>query len=1213
MSLDTWILLDISAVALHSLHAGKDSDQILLPSGRKVNTPMHAVMTFTDMYLKPMLNNYPAARIIGAKDCGKEYRLSFFPEYKGGRESEPELREIMAESVKAISDLLINVGVAVCELKGQEADDVLAYLNNSLPGIKLIYTLDKDLLALSGENTLVFLKNELHEQLVEKDAYVDPQHITLYKSLVGDSSDNYNGVYGFGVAAWNQIKTKYHDTGELTFEELIEIAENFENLSSLHPLADVAKNAGRAEMRKLKQLAETDKLLAKILDAHAVVKEVETFNNGQAGKKEDRSWGEWVVSYKLAKLNPGLVGWNQLQWYKRVPSEAAVREILTSIKGGFDSFSQEFKFLYPSQTLVKSAHVSDTSIARLAEAFKSSRIIGLDWETWAEPNANFTKAARGDYVDMFGSKIAGMGITYGKNLEKTLYFQFDHSDEENNIEKARLLEILEIIPEEIPLVIQNMYFEESVLRSDLGVSFANPIYDTKVMHCHIDEMESSGLKDLSKRYLNYTQQRYADVVAKGTTMKDYSGQHVFQYGADDPLVTAHLFDLFYIILNLEGTWEFVRDYEFPTVSLLSSSFCSGVSIDWEEVEKQSVADQKVFDTNLAKVRELIKDNEDLAELTRHAENWYKEEIAPLHALQVKEVQKSLQGATISLQQFEAIPELAAIDSRRKLGLFDETPNPTPAEVMTFYTEQVEAIKRTTIAGMAQEFAYEDFVESTQQESFTFQGTGKLNLLVQSVGLSIEAQTKEPLLDFVARLTTLAKSPEQRNLVEDLLAYATSKDKEAYASLKARYAELGITKAISSGKEFNLNSPKQMQELLYGMIGLPIRVRNFKNSKTRALAGHKLGEPQTNEDAIQEAISWRDVTGWKAEALSCLLTARKADTRIKFFYSKLPLWKHPKDGLIHPQFNSVGTETRRPTGSAPNLLQLGKKGEGANVRACFLPNQKLGHNLVCSSDFDGQELRTIAGLSRDEELMACYVGDDLKDVHSIVAAQIAGMTYEAFIAIKDGSEGADRAKEFVDIRKSAKSVVFGGNYGIGAAKLSRQLHITEDEAREFLNAKKAAYWGMEDWKEKVKADLRRDGYVATLYGSRKHVFSRMKNPDLAAYYERSTVNYLVQGVCADYLKVVLATLWKQRTFQRYNAVLIAPLYDELVWTCHDSVAIPLFKEIHEVMTRGLPNFPVRMLANPAVGVNFKEQKDILKDCNQELTDELIQAAINKVLV
>ncbi len=180
------------------------------------------------------------------------------------------------------------------------------------------------------------------------------------------------------------------------------------------------------------------------------------------------------------------------------------------------------------------------------------------------------------------------------------------------------------------------------------------------------------------------------------------------------------------------------------------------------------------------------------------------------------------------------------------------------------------------------------------------------------------------------------------------------------------------------------------------------------------------------------------------------------------------------------------------------------------------------------------------------------------------------------------------------------------------KLARQLHIPVDDARSFLQAKKTAYSGMERWKEVMKADLHKKGYVKTLYGSRKHVFHRMSEKDRLHSIERSSVNYLVQGLAADYLKVVLSNLWKKRTFQRHNANFMCPLYDEIIFSCHRSQAVSLIQEVYAEMTVGIPGIDIPMLANPALGGNFADQVEILADCNQLLTAELIETAINKAL-
>ena len=893
-------------------------------------------------------------------------------------------------------------------------------------------------------------------------------------------------------------------------------------------------------------------------------------------------------------------GYNRLKWLKRVPNLPGLNLALEKL--GAKSLAPEFVPYMPMQSLIQAKHITPDFLGDLAQKFQATPYISLDWETWASPNENFNRAATTDvHVDMFGSKISGMGITFGNHLEHTLYFQFDHADTENNISKNVLVQILNLIPTQTPVIIQNAYFENCVLLSEFGRQFEN-FYDTKIMHRHIDEVESSGLKDLSKRYLNYSQSTYSDTIAKGKTMQDYTGQHVFKYGADDPLVTAHLFDLFYIILNIEDTWEFVRNHEFPTVNLLAQAYVSGVSLDWDAVKSQGSADSELHKMSIQSARALLKSNQDLTALENNVAQWFNEEIQPEFDLKKHRVRQ-----ISTFDNLASVPELKWIDSKHLVGIQNRS------DLIELFENQFTHFETAKKRELADSFKYADLTETIKPAIFTCTARS-LSVLAESYALPARVKSKNALSQFVSELKTTALTSEQKAFVADVIDVLTSKEQTklaSYARLQSRYEKHKQGKTSLTGFEFNLNSPKQMQQLFYGMLGMPIRVRNFKVSGSRENLGLS-GVPQVNEDTIEEALTYGDATGWKAEVLKLLLEAKKADTRVKLFYNKFALWKHPKDGVIHPQFNSVGTDTRRPTGSSPNLLQLGKKGDGIKVRRCFLPNKKLGHDLICSLDWDGEELRVIAGLSGDKELSSCYVGNNLKDVHSIVAAQIKGCSYEEFVSIRKGSQGAEKAKEYDNIRKSAKSVVFGGNYGIGADKLARQLHIPVDDARSFLHAKKTAYAGMEHWKKLVTAQLHKKGYVKTLYGSRKHIFHRLFESDKKHSYELSSVNYLVQGVCADYLKVVLSNLWKKKTFQRHNAVLIAPIYDELVFSCHHTQAAALIQEVYAEMTKGIPGINIPMLANPALGINFAAQVEILVDCNQILTAELIEAAMSKVL-
>lgn len=1229
-------ILDITGCVLHSLHSGKAPEQILLADGRITNPAAHAVDTFVKRYLTDILNFTAVGKIIAVNENGKnQYRKGVTESYKANRKPSSNLTELQQQALQqeaeirhqakaAVLNMLIYLGANVVELPDEEADDVIAYLVNKLPGQKFVYTVDGDLIALANSNTFIYQKGEPKTAYTAGELTIQPKYITLFKSLVGDTSDGYGGVKGFGPKKWEEL-VALHEAGIFSMDKLITIAENFTNLydRTLNYETDIVSAKGRKELQELEEAAKSHKVLSLIISAAQLGTELDKDGNVilepcDSGMKPKLTWGAWASGYQLAKIRPELIdekvgdNFNRLKWTKRLPSQHKMVEALSKV--GMGHLAKRFAKYFPTQTLVTTRNISQYPIEYLQHLFQESEYISLDWETYSDPNPNFNEAARGEFVDMVGSKITGAGITCGANHEHTFYFQFEHADTENNLPKSVLLDILGAIPDDKPIVAQNFYFELSVLRSEFGV-YLEPMYDTKVMHCHIDEMESSGLKDLSLRYLGYKQTKYSDVIEKGKTMNDYTGQHVFHYGADDPLVTAHLFDLFYIILNLEGTWEFVRDNEFPTIQLLAESHVAGVSMDWAAIEQQAAEDAETVQRCTSKVRDLLREN--VGNPYKAAQNWFDEEYRPMLNFYERNLSGQLSkllketGAEFLTPDEVKNHEYFKIFGKDLLKVAVTSYAYTPNQATELFSDICLDYEQSVLAELRGRYKYEDYVESTIDEEFALHVASKLDVLVRSVGINVE-RGKQPVEEYLVKLKAVSNH-RLVHLLEPLLLETNSAKRKKlpeFEQVKAMWDALGNKKTLSSGFEMNLNSPKQMQDLMYGMLGLKLRVRDFNISDARKVKGLQ-GVPQANEGAIQEAIAWGDAVGWQVDVLENLLEAKKADTRIKLFYTKFPLWKHPKDGLIHPQFNSVGTESRRPSGGSPNMLQLSKKGDGVKVRRTILPNEKMGHDLVVALDFDGQELRIMAALSEDPNLLACYVGDDLKDVHSITAASIMKCSYDEFVANRKSSDKAV-AKEYDNVRKLAKQVNFGSSYGIGYAKLARMLNIDEDKARESLEAKKSAYARFEEWKEEVQAEMGENGFVKTAYGSRKHIFNRLNNSELRNYYMRSSVNFLVQACAADYLKFVLATLWNRKTLQRHKSLLVAPIYDEIVVSTHSSQAVSLIKELSEVMQLGIPGLGVKMLTNPSVGRNFGDQIEVLEDCNQTLTDELIQIAIDKAL-
>jgi DNA polymerase I-like protein with 3'-5' exonuclease and polymerase domains/5'-3' exonuclease len=1174
---ELWVVLDLRGLVLQCYHSGTDHDAAKTVDGTALKTPGHTLTNLTERYLLPLLDLAPLNRIIAVNDAGNEYRKAILPTYKATRsQPEPEVRQSLEASTKAVRELLHSLGIAQVSVAGTEADDVIAYLVGKLPGRKLLYTVDGDMVALADELTTVFLKGQPAAVFGKGDLEVLPKHLTLFKSLVGDTSDNYKGVPGFGPSAWVKLQEEYGDDG---LEELAEIAET-------------------QNFHKLLQILEAEPGQHKLL------------------QKIQNGISEWRVSYEVAKLHPELVDgrWGQefrrLRWEKRVPSRERLQALAEATHSSY--LLNDFQAFLPQQLLIQAGDWDDSVLEEAKTLFAQSRFIALDWETWAPASTSFDKASTGEYVDMFGSKIAGMGITCGANLEYTFYFQFDHADKANNIDKDHLVELLKLIPEGMPIIAHNCYFELSVLKHELDYLLPN-CHDTKVMASHVDETESAGLKDLSKRWLNYNQIHYRDVIEKGKTMRDYTGQHVFKYGADDPLVTAHLYDLLQTIMYLENTWEFVRENEFPAIYQLVDSYLAGVSLDWNEVDRQHQEDAKTFSDNLQQIREVIKANQGPEEVKAGALLW------------CAELQQDYDGDTrlmaAQLRQLEREPQPAVrlketntvLWGQLASGLADDS---SYAEIIEVF-EEVRLRGRIGLLTKAEKAVrYEDYSETLKDPNFTWIPKA-INALAASYRLP-SGLTKSDMSAYLDKLDTLAIRPELVQFCADLREVAEAEKNRSklasYGRLQERYKTIAEGSLTKSGTELNLNSPLQMQALLYGTLQLPIRLRGFEVSESRALRNLP-ASPQTDKDVIAAAMAYGDAPegSWRRQVLELLMEAKKADTRIKLFYAKFPLWRHPLDDMIHPQFNSVGTETRRPSGSSPNLLQLSKKGEGAKVRRCFIPNEKLGHDLIVSLDWSAFELRLVASISGDVNMKSCYLGNDLKDVHSMVAASIAGVTYDEFMAVRKGPD-KEAAKAFDDIRKTAKNVIFGSNYSIGPSKLARLLLCSVEDAKNYLEAKKAVYYGIESWKLEVKKELNNKGYVTTQFGTRKHVFNRLNNSDdgFVSYLERSTVNHIIQATAADTLKRTISNLYKAKTMQRHGAVLIAGIYDELVMGCHHSQAVSLIQEVYAEMTKMVPGVDIPMLASPSVGKNFGDQIEVLEDENQPLTDGLIQVAIAKAL-
>lgn len=363
------------------------------------------------------------------------------------------------------------------------------------------------------------------------------------------------------------------------------------------------------------------------------------------------------------------------------------------------------------------------------------------------------------------------------------------------------------------------------------------------------------------------------------------------------------------------------------------------------------------------------------------------------------------------------------------------------------------------------------------------------------------------------------------------------------------------------------SSKQLCTLLYEVMGLEIRVRNKPTAPMKA-AGIRLGNPKADEKAFAYAL--RDTKGTPLHTiLEAMRLMRMVLTRRGLYYNTYPYFVHWKTGLVHSSHNQAATNTRRASSSGPNLTQLPKnpkiEGEDVRFREAVVPHKPDA--VVVSMDFMAQELRVIAHYSQDENLLACYIGDNLKDMHSLTGLGIMqvqpkhkDMTYEDFVAILEDS-AHPLHKEVKEARVLGKKVNFTTEYGAMAPKLALTMLIEEQLAQRYIDAREDAFPGVVKWKEDVINEAKAKGFVTTLLGARRHLAAAFNSDDAwdRSKAERQSVNFKVQSSSAEMTKLAEGRMWKDGLFFDFDAVCYSPIHDEVV-------ASVLIKDLPEFLPR-----------------------------------------------
>ncbi|MFQ2589357.1 DNA polymerase I [Aeromonas caviae] len=396
----------------------------------------------------------------------------------------------------------------------------------------------------------------------------------------------------------------------------------------------------------------------------------------------------------------------------------------------------------------------------------------------------------------------------------------------------------------------------------------------------------------------------------------------------------------------------------------------------------------------------------------------------------------------------------------------------------------------------------------------------------------------PLLPVLARMERLGTT------IEPKLLHQQSQE------IEVRLAELEKQAHELAGQEFNLSSPKQLGEILFTKLGLPIIKKTPK------------GAPSTAEEVLAELAETYE--------LPRLLMEHRGLAKLKSTYTdKLPLMIKPQTGRVHTSYHQAVAATGRLSSTDPNLQNIPVRNEqGRRIRQAFIPC--AGYKLV-AADYSQIELRIMAHLSGDKGLLTAFA--EGKDIHKATAAEVFGVALDAVTS---------------DMRRSAKAINFGLIYGMSAFGLAKQLGIGRAEAQKYMDLYFERYPGVLEYMERTRQQAEAQGYVETLFGRRLYLPDiKSRNAGLRKAAERAAINAPMQGTAADIIKRAMINVdgWI-RGIEDESIRMLMQVHDELVFEIREEKLEEYIALIKEKMS-GAAELYVPLVVEAGTGDNWDQ--------------------------
>jgi DNA polymerase-1 len=399
------------------------------------------------------------------------------------------------------------------------------------------------------------------------------------------------------------------------------------------------------------------------------------------------------------------------------------------------------------------------------------------------------------------------------------------------------------------------------------------------------------------------------------------------------------------------------------------------------------------------------------------------------------------------------------------------------------------------------------------------------------------QIEQPLVPVLTRMEYCGV------LIDGTLLSAQSRQ------IEGQLRELVILAHREAGAEFNIESPKQLQQILFEKLQIPV----LRKTPT--------GQPSTAEDVLEELAD--------THALPRIVLDYRTLAKLKSTYTdKLPQQINGPTGRVHTSYHQAVAQTGRLSSTDPNLQNIPiRRPEGRRIRQAFIAPP--GYVLL-AADYSQIELRIMAHLSGDPGLLAAFSAD--LDVHVATAAEVFGVATTAVSS---------------DQRRTAKTINFGLIYGMSPFGLARQLGIDRGSAQDYVNRYFARYPGVRQFMDNTREQARRDGFVETVCGRRLYLPDiRSSNRQLQQYSERSAINAPMQGTAADIIKLAMISVDEWCETEKPPARLIMQVHDELVLEVRADAVLEVTAAVRTRMVDAL-KLKVPLKVDTGAGANWDE--------------------------